>query len=378
MTKTSFKLIVPLLFLILVLPLSVKAFTAKSDDVVKVNQDQVIEGNFYASGNSITVNGTIKGDIICAGQTININGPVDGDIICVGNTINVNAPVGGNIRLAGNTININSQVARNITAFGNSIVVGEGTEVGWSTLIFGAALDISGKINGSFYGGGDQVYLNANIGKDVEVDGQNIEIGDQAMINGNLTYYSYGKDIMISDQAKISGEIIKSDRKTVDKQDLIFGLTWAWFWGKLISIFSALILGLVIISLFRSKAKDNIKDMLDKPWAHLGFGVVVLLLTPIISVILAITIIGIPLALILMMIWVVLLMVGKVLAGITFGYWLFEKFKWSNKKLLWPMVVGVVVACLIFSIPIIGWIIALLALIWGLGSVWFCCKKNCG
>jgi len=45
---------------------------------------------------------------------------------------------------------------------------------------------------------------------------------------------------------------------------------------------------------------------------------------------------------------------------------------WHKKKdsLIWAMIVGVVIMWFIFCIPIIGWILALVAIWWGLGGIW--------
>lgn len=375
MTKTSLKLLVPLLFLIFALPAS--AFTAQSGEMVKVDQGQVIEGNFYASGSSIAINGTVKGDVICVGQNININALVEGDIICAGQTVNINSQVGGNIRVAGSTVNINSKVARNLMAFGSTVVLASGSEIGWNALVAGSALDLMGKINGTLHGGGEAVTVGATVGKDVNFDAAKITIGDQARIGGNLIYPSHSKEVNISQQAQIVGKTIKKESKDFAKNQTRWQTSVAWVWGKVISLFGSLILGLLLIGLFKNKLSVAIKPMLEKPWSHLGWGVVWLFLLPIAAVIMAITIIGLPLAAIVILGWIIALLLAKVMAGLAVGTWIFEKLKWSKKNMIWSMIIGVVVIYLLCLIPFVGWILSCLALLWGLGSLWQVCRRHC-
>jgi hypothetical protein len=53
MKKTRF-LLIPLLALALALPIAASAFEARSDVSVYIAQDETIDGNLYASGQTIT------------------------------------------------------------------------------------------------------------------------------------------------------------------------------------------------------------------------------------------------------------------------------------------------------------------------------------
>ena len=116
--------------------------------------------------------------------------------------------------------------------------------------------------------------------------------------------------------------------------------------------------------------------MLAKIGPSFGWGIIALLLTPIIVVILLITIIGIPLSLILLALWLVALCLSKILAGILVGRSLLNNY-WPKKKdsLISAMIIGIVIAYLIFSLPIIGGFISLLAMLWGLGGIMLSLKK---
>ena len=122
--------------------------------------------------------------------------------------------------------------------------------------------------------------------------------------------------------------------------------------------------------------------MLNKAGASIGWGAVVMLLTPIIAILLLITVIGIPLAAILIGLWFIALLISKVLVGITIGRLLLRKNKEpENKKeekknsLMLPMVIGITLSWLIFSAPVIGWLLSLVALWWGLGGIWLQFRK---
>jgi len=347
----------------LLLPLAASAYSVKNGDSVYVPKDEVIEGNLYAAGSSLVIDGKVTGDIICAGQSININGKI-----------------GGNLRLVGNTINFNGQVERNGIIIGATGITSASSTIGWDLLILGNIFELNGKVGRDLYGGAGKVNLGGQVGKNINLDfgAQNKDekpftITSTAKINGQLKYKS-DKDATIDAGAVITGETIHNFPTAVTKKSNLANL--GWWWGKLISLFSALVVGLVLISFWREQV-IKITDLISaKAGASLGWGILALLLTPIIAIILLITIIGIPLALILMALWLIAMYVSKILVGILIGRTLLSKY-WLKQKdsLILAMIVGIVVAYLIFAIPFIGWIMALMATLFGLGGIMLVLKK---
>ena len=365
---------------ILLLPLAASAYSIKNSDSIYVPKGETIEGNLYAAGSSLTIDGKVTGDVICAGQSININGDVAGDVICAGQSININGNVGGSLRLAGNTINFNGQAARNGIMIGATIVTSASSSIGWDLLVLGNIYELRGNIGRDLYGSAGQVNLSGQIGKNVNLNfgGKNdytkpLIIAGTAKVNGDLKYKS-AKDAVVESGAAIKGETIHNFPAVAAKKSNLANL--GWWWGNLISIFSALVIGLVLISFWRQQIIKITDLMLAKIGASMGWGILALLLTPLIVLILFITIIGIPLAFISLALWLIAIYIGKILAGILIGRSLLNNY-WPKKKdsLILAMIIGIIIAYLIFALPFIGWILALLAVLWGMGGILLALKK---
>lgn len=389
MTKTRL-LIIFFLSFVLAMPVVAQAFSVKTGDSVYIAEGEVVEGSLYAVGANITVDGTVRGDVICAGQTINIKGKVDGDVICGGQAVNITGQVDGNVRVVGNSVNLGGSTARNVNAFGASIVLDKNAEVGWSMLITGATAEIRGKIGSDLYGACSKTTIAGEIGKDVRIrlndriraekkgvstkeKGEMLTISEGAKIGGNVTYT--GNNVaVISDKASVAGEVKHNLPKLVKEENFKFT---GWVWGRLYSIFAALVVGLVLISLWRKQIVELVDNMFKKVGASIGWGAVVTIMTPIVVILLLFTIIGIPLAMILAGVWCIALSIGKILVGIMIGRAFLDKF-WKNKKdsLIWAMIIGVVLCWMIFSVPIFGWLLSLVAAWWGMGGIWLHFRKN--
>ena len=369
-----------LAFLLLILPSTVLAFSVNTNNTVFIGENDVIEGNLYAAGQSITVDGHVKGDIFCAGRTVIVNGLVDGDVICVAEAIVINGEVGGSVRVAGNAVSINSNVARNVQAVGASVTLSSEANVGWDMFLAGVFGEIHGKVNGDLHGVVEQLIINGEIGKDVRVrlckechdtKTMPLVVNKDAVIHGNL-YYTSSKAGSIKEGATINGETGFSFSDKKHKKHTAFASAWE----ILFSVFSSLLIGLVLISFWRKEIKDLTNKMLAKKGASIGWGAIVMFLTPIIALILLFTLIGIPLAAILIGVWLIAICISKILVGILIGRSMLEKFYQSKKdSLIIAMIIGVTILCLLSTIPFIGWIICLTAIWWGLGGIYFHFKK---
>jgi hypothetical protein len=382
MLKTSWKKLMPffLFALFVFLPSAAFAFETRAGNSVYVPADQTIDGNLYAAGSNITVDGHIAGDLICAGQSISVNGKVDGSVICAGSSININGSVGESVRIAGNSLIVNGKVAHNAMLFGAAISQSASSTIGWDVLVAAAAADIRGSVGRSLHGGAGSVEIAGKIGKDVKLkfDAEDslqphLKISGSAVIGGEV---SYGDriDAEISPNAKIKGSVVRHEPQVKDAKKL-FSLAWAW--TRIYALFSLLVIGLVIVSLWKKQTLEICAKMLESPGKSLGAGAIIVLISPFVLIALLISIIGIPLAFILGALWVIALVAGKILTGVFAGRVLFKKLLADKEpSLIWSMVIGVALVQFAVSLPVAGIILSAVAVFWGVGGVYLYFKKS--
>ena len=132
-----------------------------------------------------------------------------------------------------------------------------------------------------------------------------------------------------------------------------------------------LVVGLVLVSIWPKSIRTATARSIKKPVHDILWGLGVLVAAPIAIIVLVFTVICIPLALILGAGLFVALDLAKIFVGIILGTYIFGAIRGreiaSKYSLLATMVLGVVVLWLVTGIPGIGWILKLLAMIWGLG-----------
>ena len=375
LNKKNFLLISGLLagiVLLSILPLIGQAKIEDTQKNIYIGTEEVIEGNFIQVGGTVDFNGQAQKDVIVAGGTVTIGGPVKGDVIVAGGTVKITGKVDGNVRVVGGTIEINNKVEKNVSAFGGTIFISPDAEIGWDVLSYGGSIEIRGKVGGNIKGGAGSVILANEIGGNVDLklspeDGQLI-LYPQANIKGNLTY-SAPKEAEIKEGAQIAGETVyQAAIPLVAPAKKI--LNASYFVGKIIGLLALLLIGLIIVLLARKTSNEIGKRMLDSPLVSFGWGLIYLIMTPIVLVLIAITVIGIPLALIGLVCYLITLYLTKIFIGIALGK---KVMQWLNKgkeiSLVWTMIVGVILFTILVSLPLIGWIIGLVGICWALGAM---------
>jgi ABC-type multidrug transport system permease subunit len=217
----------------------------------------------------------------------------------------------------------------------------------------------------------DKLLISGDVNKDVSFTiNQNnnyyqdepIKITDDSNIKGDFNY-SYNKNLNI-DESLVAGAI-NFNKKDIENN-------WQKnIWNFIIAVFSALVVGLVFISISKKEMAIIQEKVNSRYKKSLLIGLGILFLTPIISVILMLTIIGIPLGFIMLIFWFILLYFAQIMVGLGLGKQIREKlFKTKKKNIMADLVIGITILYLLFSIPIFGKIIMFLSTLLGLGVIW--------
>ncbi len=388
MCKTRVGILVAVVGIVFAFATGAQALMMKSGESVFIPKDETVSGSLYAAASDLTVDGTVEGDVVCAGESVTINGTVEGDVLCAGETVIVNGTVGGNVRSAGNSVIVNGKVARSVMVFSSSLSIGSEAEIN-KDLLFGAAMaNLYGNIKRDIDGVSANVLIGGTVGRNVwlmldDQSGRKDRDSDQeaesaltltkgSSIGGNLDYTA-GGDMVAEGDATVKGSVNRHDPIISERHKV--NAASAIIWWIIVTIFSALLTGLLLATWLRKPLHDIGQRINASPFKALGYGALVMIVAPIACIILAVTIIGLPLALIMLALWMILLYIGDIITAIVLGQaintWYVKKYP-AKKPIpyLWAAVIGIVIAALVFSIPVIGWILSFAATLIGVGAVW--------
>jgi len=360
------------LVLLLALPLAGQATVNKAQENVYLPADQVHQGNYYAAGNAVEIAGTVNGDVFAAGNSVSVSGTVNGDVFAAGSSIRISGKVDGNVRLAGSNIVIDGQVTRNVMAAGSNLVVSETAEVGRHLAMAGAVVDVRSRVGGNLEFAGNTLTMASEVGGNAYLrpeEASNIRFLPNAHIKGDFVYTAR-QQITMPAAGQIDGQIIFNPVTSQPRRGAILGIiAVGYLLAKLIQLFGLLIVALVIISLARKKVLEITDLMIKKPASQIGQGIIWFFITPIICLLLLVTLIGIPLGLIGGAFYLILLYLGQVFASIALGLILTRALGWQKASLMVSMIIGVVMFVILRGLPVIGWLVCLVGIWWGLGAL---------
>ena len=373
MTKTIKLLLTTLVLSLFIMLINASAAELKSSENLYIPQGETIDGNLYATSNNIVVDGDIAGDLIALAKNITINGRLEGDLITLAQNITVNGEINGNIRAISNTLTVGGVIARNVNFIGKDLNIEKTAQINWDLLTGALNTDIKGVVKGNVDGSGDNIFLAGKIGKNFNFSTNNktqkITISPDANINGDLLY-SEDTDLNISEQANIAGntKIIKQDNNNKNK-------TTQKIWSFIYTLFAILIIGLVISTLGKKHLSNLGKLLTENANKTITWGFLTSLIVPLSAIILTFTIIGIPLALIIVILWLILLCLGKIIIAILVGKYLLDKFIKNEQSFTLALIIGVIILWLLCAIPYLGWIISFTASSFGIGLILIYLKK---
>ncbi|MCX6745696.1 MAG: hypothetical protein NTX00_01610 [Candidatus Parcubacteria bacterium] len=346
---------------------------------INLPEGLVFENIFWAAGENINLKAQIKDDLYLVGVNVEVSGPVEGDVIIVGSNVIINSEIKGNLRVLGGTVIIKGKIAQNVSVAGGIVTLASESEVGKNLLVAGSNVEIDGKINKNLYAAARNLILNGEIlgstYATIEPKG-NMILNSGTNIHGNLEYTAQ-QLAEIKSGAKVGNEEKFTQWKIEPKEPLkekfnLFFLT-CWLAGLL----GSLAVGLLLIFVFKNFTVKVQKELDKNIIITILKGLVYLIVMPIALIILAVTIIGLPLALILGALFLIAIYLSKIFVSIYLGERVIAIF---NKKievpLVWKMILGLLIICLLCLIPYFGWFIRLGVTLWGIGVLLNIIKKD--
>lgn len=369
----SRKRIFLVLGIILVSFFCVSTVTAAEFQMAKKGKNVIVDEevkNLYTAGNIVSINADVEKNLHAAGDVITISGNVENNIYVVGGTVVIKGDVGGTVHVGAGNILIEGEIEDDLFLGGGTVTLTESSLVGGDLIVGAGIIEVKGPVDGNIHMAGGEVFIDSKIGGNVKINaGKELRLGSKAEIVGDLKYSSV-KEVVMDEGASVLGETTYKEIKA--------GGTGILTLGFLIRLLAIMVVGLVLVYLFRAVTERVIKESLGHFWANLGRGFGALILIPIACIILAVTVIGLWLAGLIGVAYVLMIFLSVVLASIVFGSWL---IKVLGKKSKYPVdwkavVVGAITLNLIVLIPFIGWLVKFVFVLISLGAVFQLVRKN--
>ncbi len=411
-----------ILALVMIVPTAL-AFEGRGGETVVIGADEVIEDDLFISASEIIVEGTIEGNLFAVGQTIRVNGTVEDDLFAGGQEVIINGTV-EDAYVGAYAVTVIGEIQEDLLGGGYSLEHKPGATIGRDLLFGGFQILLDGDVEGEMKAGANSVRLAGAIGGDVMIDVGGAEPGgtmppmffpmvpsvpsipsgltlmESAQLDGNLNYTANAPiDVP---PGTVEGETdftqyvpeTREDRERVglDRQTPTW-LALRWVFKQLRRLVTLLVLGALMMWAVPQWARTLSATLEAKPGSSLGLGVLAIAVfvagfIALILVIGAVTAIfgvitlgelarrfvtlgGLVTGAVGFSFGLLWRYVTTLVVSLLLGQLIFRLFKSDLEENRWvPMLVGVVVFVILWSIPILGWLIRLLTILVGLGAIW--------
>ncbi|WP_276258725.1 bactofilin family protein [Haloglomus litoreum] len=323
-------LLVALLVVLAVVPGSAAA-ESRAGGTVVVAEGETVAG-LEAFGGSVVVRGTVDGNLQAFA----------GDV-----TVTESGRVTGNVGAAAGSVRIAGTVVGDVEAAAGSIEVTPSGEVGGDLQAAGGSVVLAGTVRG-----------------DATLAGESVVLAGSAVVDGGV---EYDAESFRNDGAAVGGSVVRNDNlggvSIGSPADALLPGWVASVYGVLVN----LVLGAALLLVFPAVSRRIADRAVESPLAAGGVGLLMVLVAPIALVLVALTIIGIPLSLLGLFLFLFTLWVGLVYGGYTVGEWLTDAADVDNRWL--ALAVGVVLVALAGRLPIVGGLVTAIVTLLGLGAL---------
>ena len=244
------------------------------------------------------------------------------------------------------------------------LVVPEGETV-QTAVIFNGTATIDGTVAETLVVFNGRTEITGTVDEDVIVFNGAVAVRSGARVGGDIVSR---QDPQIEDGATVEGSVDDLPTRW-DFWDVTFVGRLAWWLAYSVS---TLVLGLVLLILARGLDPASITSLRDRLGGTIGFGLLWLVLLPIVAVLLFVTIVGIPLGLFLLLSLALVYAIGYVVGALAIGRLVVKP---PASRYL-AFLAGWGAFRVLALVPFLGGLAWLLATVLGLGTLWVAARSR--
>ena len=329
-----------------------------------------VASDLYAFGGGVDIQADVEGDLVAAGGRVVTAGRVKGNLMVAAGSVVAGGNVGRNVRTAGGAVTITGHVARNLNAGGGTVVLTPEAVIDGRARLVGGEVRVAGRIAKKLYAAGAVIVLAGEFLGDVELVAQEIEVLPTARIKGSLTYWS-PRGAKIDRKAKIQGRVTHNLPEL--PRSLTRTGTALLTVSRLLFMAGLIVTGVALYLLFPDFTVLASRTIGSDPIKSLGIGLLFVVAMPAIAILTMLTILGIPLGLILFVVYFAAILVGFLVTAFFLGDVGARAFLRRGRpsrtaRVLW-LILALAVLALANQLPIAGGTLMAAAVLVGLGAM---------
>ena len=331
-TKQTLKVAITILTIIVLTSL----VAAQEIPILKEYQEE----NTYIVRSQKNVDTTINGDLFLVSIESDVQGTINNDLNAISANIRVQGIIGDDLRIISGEANINAYVFNELRVISGRVTTKETTIINGKTNIIANHADIKGTFNEDVKIKADNTVINALFKENLEIEGRNIEIGPDSLIQGNLVV----PEGTTLNESLVKGEITYKEIiiERVSTRELLM--------GKIVLFLIIVILAGLLHLVADKKTNNYIEQASKKPIISLLIGLASLVVLTILALIGLVSVILAPISALIILGMIALLILTPALGALLIGKQLLELIR-PRREIRLEIILGALFLVILSFIP---------------------------
>ena len=331
---------------------------------------EVHDGTLLAHGDAVTIEGIVEGDLLAFTRRLVLRGEVRGSLITIARDAEITGVVTGTAVVAGRSGRISGRIGGNLYGYGGEhLDVEPSARLERDVAAGGEAVRIEGAVGRDLFAAGDEVEIRGPVGRNVHAWAESLRLLDGARVGGDVdAILPRGEQVEVAAGASVAGEV--GSRTQMGHRGRGFAAladprTYAWM---ALHVGAGLVVGLALCALLPGLFAGRLQTG-GAFFRSLAIGLAGLVLPPIAACLLALTLVGIPLALMGLLLWLMMLYCALIVVSFLVGRSVVTPRAdgWAGFSL--PLAVGLVIVVALTHAPYVGGILWAISLLCGVGLI---------
>jgi cytoskeletal protein CcmA (bactofilin family) len=349
--------------------------SARAADIAKGHPNytlpagQVVNTDLIVTASSTQVDGEVDGDLIAFSQSIVVNGHVTGDVLAFGQDVFIGGTVDGNVRSFSQSLALNGSVGKNVMAWGRNIDMNSKANVLGTMTLGSAGANLSGPIHGDLLAFAGVLNVDGALNKNANIHAGRLNLGPDASVAGRIRYEGQ-RQPEISPGAKLASPI---ETHLMHPHRSRF-VSAGYYWSRILFWAASFLFGVVLWLLaprWFLRAENATKNF----GLSIGVGILFLFATPIAAILACITIVGLGLGLSALLLYGIALYAAQVFVAMWVGDRILGETPAATStgsplgRVAGRLALGLVVLRVLQAVPVLGAIVSVVIVLWGLGAI---------